>query len=73
MEEESDKNLEKFMTAFEEYQAILNETSPQFLDSKESIQQIYSNRLSEIDAFLEMKNGLIQQEGVFHQQMKGNN
>ena len=66
---EKERAAATFMNAFQEYQSILNETNPSFLEQKDSISQVYQGRINEIDNFLSMKSDLIIQEGNFKQQM----
>ena len=66
---EKERSAAKFMNAFQEYQSILNETNPSFLEQKDLISQVYQGRINEIDNFLSMKSDLIGQEGNFKQQM----
>lgn len=66
---EKERVAAKFATIFQEYQSILNETNPAFLEQKDSISQFYQGRINEIDNFLAMKSDLIRQEGNFKQQM----
>ncbi|EAY20701.1 hypothetical protein TVAG_163970 [Trichomonas vaginalis G3] len=67
--QEVPQNVQAFMRAYNEYRAILNETSPQYIENKEQIMQFYQSRISEIDNYKVMRNGLIDQESRFRAQI----
>lgn len=60
---------ERFMELWREYESILNETNPQYIENKVQITAVYQGRLSEIDNFQAMREALITQEAKFRQQI----